>query len=207
MPRQFTEPKLLIASGNKGKVKEIRELLAGYPVSIVSTADFDVVEPEETGKTFIDNAILKAEYYGKATGLPALADDSGLAVDMLGGAPGIYSARWAGENKDFSVAFKRLQDETKAKQLPAGTIKAHFVCALALWWPDGHCETVEGKVFGTLTFPPRGEQGFGYDPIFIADGQTLTFGEMPAGQKHAISHRADAFRKLVKACFVGEKVA
>lgn len=205
MSRLFTEPKLLIASGNQGKIKEIRELLGDYPVEILSTSEFDVLEPEETGKTFIDNAVLKASYYGQKTGLPALADDSGLAVEVLGGAPGIYSARWAGKDRDFSVAFNRLQEEIKAAKVGDVPIKAHFVCALALWWPDGHVEKVEGYVHGTLHLPPRGANGFGYDPIFIVDGQTQTFAEMLPAQKHAISHRADAFKKLVEACFEKQK--
>lgn len=200
--RHFTEPSLLIASGNSGKVREIKDLLEPFAVDVRSAAEFNLQEPEETGNTFIENAQLKARYYGSNTGLPALADDSGLAVDILDGAPGIYSARWAGEGKDFSVAFKRLQEELSQKQGSNGTIKAHFVCALALWWPDGHMETFEGKVFGRLTFPPRGNNGFGYDPIFIANGKNLTFGEMPKDQKHAISHRADAFNQFVGACFL-----
>lgn len=202
MSRQFTETALLIASGNKGKIKEISELLADYPVDIVSTANYTIQEPEETGSTFIDNAVLKARYYGQKTGLPALADDSGLSIDMLGGMPGIYSARWAGEEKDFSIAFNRIKEEVKFYDKADGEeIRAHFTCAFALWWPDGHVETVEGKVFGHLVFPPRGDNGFGYDPIFVADGQVQTFGEMAIEEKHAISHRADAFRKLVDACF------
>lgn len=196
MSRKFLEPVLLIASGNQGKVKEIQALLAGYPVQVTSTAGLNIPEPEETGKSFVENAVLKARYYGEKTGLPALADDSGLAVDALGGAPGIYSARWAGESKDFSIAFKRLKDE-----LGQGPATARFLCALALWWPDGHVEHVEGTVEGELSFPPRGEKGFGYDPIFTARGEKLTFAEMEPERKHTISHRADAFRQLVTACF------
>lgn len=203
MARRLTGPKLLIASGNAGKVREIRDLLHAFPLEVVSAATFDLVEPEETGKTFLDNARLKARYYGKETGLPALADDSGLAVDALGGAPGIYSARWAGEKKDFSVAFERIKEELTARYggnalADPEKRKAHFVCALSLWWPDGEEVTVEGKVYGTLTFPPRGNQGFGYDPIFIPTGHHRTFGEMEPHEKHAISHRADAFRQLVE---------
>ena len=206
MIRKFKEDSLLIASGNQGKVKEIKALLAHLPINIVSTKDFDLEEPEETGKTFIENAVLKAKYYGENTGLPALADDSGLAVDLLDGAPGIYSARWAGESKDFTLAFSRIQQEIKEKQSTQSgdvlvELAAHFVCALSLWWPDGHTESVEGTVNGHLTFPPRGNLGFGYDSIFIAEGHNVTFAEMPPEEKHQISHRANAFKKLLAQCF------
>lgn len=202
MSRLFREPTLLIASGNKGKVKEIQELLVDFPVDVVSTDGFMVVEPDETGKTFIENALLKAEYYGKRTGLPALADDSGLAVEILDGAPGIYSARWAGDGKDFSLAFNRLKKEVELiLEDDDSPVRACFICALALRWPDGYSETVEGRVYGTLSFPPRGKNGFGYDPIFVPNGETRSFGELSAAEKRAISHRSDAFRKLVAKCF------
>lgn len=208
MARHFKEPKLLIASGNAGKVKEIKELLAEFPVEVLSAKAFDLPEPEETGATFVENARLKAQYYGMKTGLPALADDSGLVIDALDGAPGIYSARWAGPDKDFTRAFDRIRQEIKQKFgdgafSESAKLQAHFVCALSLRWPDGQEETVEGKVFGTLTFLPRGIHGFGYDPIFIPQGSSETFGEMEPARKHAISHRADAFNKLVTAVFQG----
>ncbi len=199
MGRRFTEPALLIASGNAGKIREIEALLASYPIRIHSAKDYAIEEPEETGATFVENAELKARYYGTKAGLPALADDSGLVVEALDGAPGIYSARWAGETKDFSIAFTRIERELAERN--ATNLRAHFVCALSIWWPDGHVETVQGSVSGTLTFPPRGEHGFGYDPIFIPDGYIETFAELPADVKHRISHRADAFAQLMEKCF------
>jgi XTP/dITP diphosphohydrolase len=154
-------------------------------------------EPEETGDTFRANAELKALAAALGAGEVALADDSGLAVDALGGQPGIYSARWAGPGKDFGAAMERVE-----RELPAGAPRtARFVCALSLAWPDGHVETVEGVVAGTLAWPPRGSRGFGYDPIFVPDGLEVTFGEMEPTAKHAMSHRADAFRQLVERCF------
>lgn len=210
MARRFIESRLVIASHNAGKVREIAELLAGVAVDgaapqVRSAADFGVSEPEETAPDFLGNAALKARHTAAATGLPALADDSGLAVDALDGRPGIHSARYAQRpdgSRDFAYAMEKLNAEL------AGDARrtARFVCALALCWPDGHCETVEGTVGGSLIWPPRGEHGFGYDPMFLADGQTLTFGEMTPAAKHAISHRADAFRKLLARCF-GEPAA
>lgn len=197
--RKFSETRLLIASGNEGKVMEITELFSDYNVQMVSAANYNIEAPEETGKTFIENAELKAEFYSKETNLPALADDSGLCVDALDGEPGIYSARWAGEKKDFSVAMKEIEKRLKDKGLE--TSEAHFVCALSLYWPDGHKETVEGKIKGTLTFPARGEKGFGYDPIFIPRGYDKTFAELSGAVKQEISHRADAFKKLKEQCF------
>jgi XTP/dITP diphosphohydrolase len=195
--RRFAENRLVIASHNAGKVREIGELLAPFAVEVISAATLGLAEPEETGATFIDNAVLKALAAATAGGLPALADDSGLAVDALDGAPGIYSARWAGEKRDFGLAMRRIEDELAGKS----TRTARFLCALALAWPDGHVETVEGRVEGTLEWPPRGDQGFGYDPIFVPLGHRRTFGEMSAAKKHQLSHRADAFRRLVEACF------
>ena len=198
MPQKFTQTKLLIASGNAGKVMEIREILSEFNVQIVSTTDFDIKEPEEIGKTFIENAQIKAKYYGDITGLPALADDSGLCVDALGGEPGIYSARWAGPNKNFSDAISRIQKELSDKN----NKKAKFVCALSLYWPKlGNMESVEGSVDGVLTFPAKGKGGFGYDPIFIPKGYDKTLAEMHSEEKQKISHRADAFDKLIKRCF------
>jgi XTP/dITP diphosphohydrolase len=155
-----------------------------------------LAEPEETETTFIGNAELKARAAATASGLPALADDSGMVVPALGGAPGVYSARWAGPGKDFGVAMKRVETELGGRD-PA----AYFVCALSLAWPDGHVESVEGRVHGRLTFPGRGDKGFGYDPIFIAEGRDITFAEMDPDEKHSISHRADAFAQLVAQCF------
>jgi XTP/dITP diphosphohydrolase len=195
--RRFAGGRLVIASHNPGKVREIAELLAPHGAEVVSAATLGLAEPEETGATFAANAELKARAAAEASGLPSLADDSGLAVAALGGLPGIYSARWAGETKDFGIAMRRVNDELGARDRAA-----RFVCALALCWPDGHCEIFEGTVAGTLVWPPRGARGFGYDPIFVPAGGTDTFGEMDPAAKHAISHRADAFRKLVAACFV-----
>ena len=197
MARRFEGGKLVIASHNPGKVREIGDLLRPYNVEVISAAAFNLDEPEETGTTFIANAELKARFVAEASGLPALSDDSGLAVKALGGDPGIVSARWAGPDKDFAVAMRRVEDELKGKT----DRRAHFACALALCWPDGHCEIFEGVVHGHLVWPPRGALGFGYDPMFVAEGHEITFGEMDPEEKHRISHRADAFRKLVAACF------
>ena len=197
MSRRFTGGRLVLATHNAGKVREIAELLAPFAVDVVSAGSLGLPEPEETGTTFRANAELKAHAAAKAANLPALADDSGLVVDALGGAPGIYSARWAGPTKDFAVAMQRVEQELHGAQKPA----ARFVCALSLAWPDGVCDTFEGTVEGTLTFPPRGTQGFGYDPIFIPTGHAITFGEMAPDKKHAMSHRAHAFHQLVAACF------
>jgi XTP/dITP diphosphohydrolase len=197
MSRKLEAGRLVIASHNAGKVREIGELLAPFGVEVVSAGELGLAEPEETGTTVAANAELKAHAAAQASGLPALADDSGLAVDALGGDPGIYSARWAGPAKDFAVAMAAVNDKLGADP----DRNARFVCALALAWPDGHCETFEGIVAGEIVWPPRGSQGFGYDPIFLPKGGTLAFGEMAAAAKHAISHRANAFRLLVKACF------
>ncbi|MDR3439646.1 RdgB/HAM1 family non-canonical purine NTP pyrophosphatase [Telmatospirillum sp.] len=195
--RKFTAERLIIASHNPGKVREIAELLAPFGTTVVSAGELGLPEPEETGQSFIENAELKAHAATQATGLPALADDSGLAVAALGGDPGIFSARWAGPTKDFDYAMKRI--EKALADLPDR--RAHFVCALSLAWPDGHVESFEGVVHGTLVWPPRGNLGFGYDPMFLPNGRTQTFGEMAPEEKHAISHRADAFHQLVDACF------
>jgi XTP/dITP diphosphohydrolase len=192
--RKLAAGKLVVASHNPGKVREIAELLAPFGFEVVSAGDLGLEEPEETGTSFAANAELKAVAAARATALPALADDSGLEVAALGGAPGIYSARWAGAGRDFGAAMDRVRKEMAATGTPDTT--AHFVCALSIAWPDGHVETVEGEVTGHLVFPPRGANGFGYDPIFVADGHKQTFGEMDPAAKHAISHRADAFRKL-----------
>ena len=187
--------RLVIASHNSGKVVEIDELLTPYGLDIVGAAALGLPEPEENGDTFEANAALKAHAAAKASGLPALADDSGLVVPALGGAPGIYSARWAGPNKDFRIAMTRIHDELGQKGLT--TSAAKFVCALCVALPSGECQTFEGEVQGHLTFPPRGDHGFGYDPIFIANGMDETFAEIDPALKHAMSHRAKAFEKLL----------
>lgn len=198
--RKLAPGKLVIASHNEGKVREIRALLAPYGIEPVSAASLGLPEPPETGTTFVANAELKARSAADLSGLPALADDSGLAVEALGGEPGIYSARWAGENKDFGLAMQLVHDNL-AKLGPETGHDAHFVCALSLCWPDGHIESFEGRVDGTLAWPPRGDHGFGYDAMFQPIGHTQTFGEMDPEAKHAMSHRADAFAKLVAALF------
>jgi XTP/dITP diphosphohydrolase len=193
--------KLVIATHNAGKLREIRELLAPFGIECVGAAELDLPEPEEIGNSFVDNAELKAREAADLSGLPALADDSGLSVDALHGLPGIFSARWAEDEagkRDFGRAMERVWREIEAAGPDAGH-DAHFVCALSLAWPDGAIESFEGKVHGTLVWPPRGDQGFGYDPIFVAAGMDQTFGEIEPAQKHAISHRAEAFRKLVAA--------
>ena len=192
--RRLADGRLVVASHNAGKVREIAALLAPFGFDVVSAGDLGLDEPEETGTTFRANAELKAVAAARAAGIPALADDSGLEVAALGGAPGIYSARWAGETRDFAAAMELVRERLAASGNTDTT--ARFVCALSVAWPDGHVETVEGEVKGHLEFPPRGDNGFGYDPIFVADGYTQTFGEMDPDAKHAISHRADAFRKL-----------
>jgi len=190
--RPITSP-LLLASHNKGKLVEIRDLLKPYALEVISAAEKNVSEPEETGLTFAENAALKAHHSAQATGLISLSDDSGLSVVGLDGAPGIYSARWAGDAKDFAAAIQRVHAELEAKGINPEGAAASFICNLALAWPDGHIEHVEGEIKGTLTFPPRGNHGFGYDPIFIPEGYDVTFGEMDANTKHTISHRGRAF--------------
>ncbi len=189
--------RLVVASHNKGKVREIDELLAPYGLAILGAAALGLPEPEETGSTFIANAKLKADAAMQGSGLASLADDSGLCVEALDGAPGIYSARWGGEKKDFRFAMKRVEDELRALGSP--DLRAYFVCVLALAVPDHETEVFEGRVYGALTFPPRGDRGFGYDPIFMPEGQRFTFGEMDPRAKHAISHRAHAFEKFARA--------
>ncbi|MGE0665322.1 MAG: RdgB/HAM1 family non-canonical purine NTP pyrophosphatase [Sphingomonadales bacterium] len=199
MARRFPGGRLVVATHNPGKVREIGDLLRPFDVDAVSAGELGLPEPEETGMTFRANAELKALAAATASGLPALADDSGLSVAALGGDPGIYSARWAGPGKDFTVAMEKVHDLLAAQG--KGTGRAHFTCALSLAWPDGHLETFVGEVHGDLVWPPRGLNGFGYDPIFRADGYDITFGEMDPDAKHAISHRAVAFRQLIDACF------
>jgi XTP/dITP diphosphohydrolase len=188
---------LVIASHNPGKLSEIEELLAPFGLELKGAGELGLPEPEETGATFAENAILKARAAADASALPALADDSGLAVAALGGAPGIYSARWAGAHKDFAVAMARVERELKEKN--AEDFSAKFVSVLALAEPRGAVDVFEGEVHGHLVFPPRGNKGFGYDPIFVMEGTDKTFGETEPAYKHTISHRARAFAKLVKA--------
>lgn len=195
--RKFTGGSLILATHNAGKAREIAELLRPYAEDFKTAADMDLPEPEETETSFTGNAALKALAAAQAGGLPALADDSGLAVAALGGDPGIFSARWAGPEKDFAAAMKRVHD--RLGDTPDRS--AAFVCALALGWPDGHVETVEGRIEGKIVWPPRGEKGFGYDPIFVPEGFSQTFAEMDSAGKQGISHRARAFVKLVAACF------
>jgi len=196
MARRLSGRKLVIASHNAGKLSEIAAMLRNFPVDCLGAAELGLPEPGESGETFQANAELKALAAAQAANLPALADDSGLVVDALGGAPGVYSARWAGPKRDFAMAMQRVE-----RQLgPDADRKAHFVSVLSLAWPDGHVETFEGKVQGRLVWPPRGDRGFGYDPIFLPEGRSQTFGEMDPQGKHQISHRAEAFRRLAEAC-------
>ena len=198
--------RLVIATHNPGKLAEMRELLAPYGVEAVSAAELGLAEPDETGTTFQANARIKAVAAANATKLPAFADDSGLVVDALGGQPGIYSARWAGEGKDFTAAMTRIERLLQERGATAPEQrKAHFVSALCVAWPDGHLEEVEARADGTLVWPPRGTAGFGYDPVFLPDGHTRTFGEMSSIEKHGLpplglglSHRARAFVKLAE---------
>jgi XTP/dITP diphosphohydrolase len=206
MHRKLSGP-LVGATHNAGKLREFRQLLVPWRIALVSAGDLGLPEPEETGDTFEANAKLKAFAAARAAKMPALADDSGLCVEALNGAPGIYSARWAGGSKDFSAAMARVERELLAKEAPEPW-RAHFISALALVWPDDHVEYFEGRVDGRLVFPPRGANGFGYDPIFLPDGHSRGFGEMSAEEKHgipadgslALSHRARAFQMLARAC-------
>ena len=195
--RRFAGGRLVLASHNPGKLREIEELLAPFGAEIVSAGALGLPEPEETGTSFEANAALKAALAAERARLPSLSDDSGLVVPALGGDPGIYSARWAGPRKDFRLAMRLVEDRLAG----IADRRAFFVAVLALAWPDGLVESFRGEVHGTLVWPPRGEKGFGYDPMFLAEGETLTFGEMAPAKKHAMSHRAVAFRKLVDACF------
>ena len=203
--------RLVIATHNPGKLKEMRELLAPFGVEAVAAGTLGLGEPEETGTSFGENARIKAEAAAQASGLPAFADDSGLAVDALDGKPGIHSARWAGPEKDFAHAMEKVEQELSRRGASAPhDRRAHFVSALCVAWPDGHVEEFEGRVDGTLVWPPRGHKGFGYDPMFLPDGHTGTFGEMSADEKHGLpprgpglSHRARAFLKLAEACLAG----
>ncbi len=201
MARKFLANQLVIASHNLGKVREMAELMAPYDVAVVSAGELGLGEPEENESTFIGNAEIKSRAAAAAAKLPALADDSGIVVPALDGHPGIYSARWSGAARDFSFAMARVERELKERGVASEGAVAYFVSALSMCWPDGHVENFEGEVHGALTFPPRGENGFGYDPIFVPVGYGSTFGEMAPEKKDALSHRARAFEKLVAACF------
>jgi XTP/dITP diphosphohydrolase len=201
--RRFTEPHLLLASHNPGKLAELENLLAPFGIAVTSSRALGLPEPEETGLTFADNARLKAQAAMAASGLPALADDSGLEARGLGGAPGVLSARWAGPERDFDRAMARVRDELIRRfgAFERAEPRAAFVAVLCLAWPDGHTELAEGRVEGELVDPPRGTGGFGYDPMFVPEGEGRTFGEMTPADKHKLSHRARALRRLVAMCF------
>ena len=210
-PHRRLAGSLLIATHNPGKLREMRDLLAPYGIATVAAEKLGLPEPDETGTTFAANARIKATAAARAAGLPAFADDSGLAVDALDGAPGIHSARWAGPAKDFRAAMAEVDARLRARgALTPAARRAHFVSALCVAWPDGHLEEFEARVDGTLVWPPRGEEGFGYDPMFLPDGHQKTFGELSAAEKHGLpphgsglSHRARAFVKLAEACLGG----
>jgi XTP/dITP diphosphohydrolase len=207
MTRKLLPGRLVIASHNQGKVREIRDLLSPFGVEPISAGELGLPEPEETGTTFVENALLKARSSANASGLVALADDSGLCVDALGGAPGVYTADWAetrafegGPGRDWYMAMGKVEGKLAEIGVDADR-SAHFVCVLALAWPDGDIAVFQGRVSGTLTWPPRGTLGFGYDPVFVPRDSLQTFAEIAPEAKHAISHRADAFAKLVAAVF------
>jgi XTP/dITP diphosphohydrolase len=198
MARQLSNTRLVVASHNTGKVQEISDLIAPWNLHAVSAGELNLPEPEETETTFVGNALLKARAAAKGSGLPALADDSGLCVEALGGDPGVYSARWAGPDKDFSRAMEEVHRRLQA--VPGASTAAWFVCVLALAWPDGEEIAFEGRVDGNIVWPARGTKGFGYDPMFVPTGHQLTFGEMDPSDKHEMSHRARAFAKFVETC-------
>ena len=195
--RKLNEKQIVLASHNKGKLKEIGHLLKPFGISVISASDLGLDEPEETENTYAGNARIKAHFAAKASGKPALSDDSGFSVEILDGAPGVYSADWAetSNGRNFSMAMSKIWDKIQHAEKPC---KAKFCCTLCLAWPDGHDELIEGSINGEIAWPPRGNNGFGYDPMFIAEGMHQTFGEMLPTDKHLISHRADAFKKLIK---------
>lgn len=199
MSRQLLEDRLIVASHNDGKVREIAEMLKPWAVEVVSAAGLGLAEPEETETTYQGNAALKALAAAQVAGLPALADDSGFEVEAINNSPGLYSARWAGPDRDFSFAMKKVHEAVQASG--QSDRRCRFVCALSLAWPDGHVETVEGRIEGEMVWPPRGEKGFGYDPMFQPLGHNLTFGEADPDWKHSVSHRAVAFADLIARCF------
>lgn len=195
--RKLNEKQIVLASHNKGKLKEIGHLLKPFGISVISASDLGLNEPEETENNYAGNARIKAHFAAKASGKPALSDDSGFSVEILDGAPGVYSADWAetSNGRNFSMAMSKVWDKIQHAEKPC---KAKFCCTLCLAWPDGHDELFEGSINGKIAWPPRGNNGFGYDPMFIAEGMHQTFGEMLPTDKHLISHRADAFKKLIK---------
>ena len=195
--RKLNEKQIVLASHNKGKLKEIGHLLKPFGISVISASDLGLDEPEETENTYAGNARIKAHFAAKASGKPALSDDSGFSVEILDGAPGVYSADWAetSDGRNFSMAMSKIWDKIQHAEKPC---KAKFCCTLCLAWPDGHDELFEGSINGEIAWPPRGNNGFGYDPMFIAEGMHQTFGEMLPTDKHLISHRADAFKKLIR---------
>ncbi len=208
-PGSLAAGTIVIASHNRGKIREIQDLLGPFGFDIRSAADLGLADPEETGETFAENAVLKAEAACRACRVPALADDSGLAVDALGGAPGIHSARWAGPERDFARAMRNIEEKLQPAAAPTADLRrARFVCVLALALPEAETETFAGTIEGTLVWPPKGEMGFGYDPVFLPDGHERTFGEMSAAEKHGwspgggtgLSHRARAFAAFAAAC-------
>jgi XTP/dITP diphosphohydrolase len=203
LARRFIAPRLVLASHNPGKLAELRSLLAPHGVAITSSRELGLPEPAETGLTFADNARLKAHAAAQASGLSALADDSGLEAHGLGGAPGVHSARWAGPERDFAKAMARLRDELRLRfgDFARVDCSAAFVAVLCLAWPDGHEELAEGRVEGELVDPPRGSGGFGYDPMFVPEGDGRTFAEMAPADKQRLSHRARALRRLLAMCF------
>jgi len=202
MTRKFSGDRLLIATHNQGKLDEVRHLLEPYGVEVVGAAEMNLPEPEETETTFVGNAKIKAHAAARATGLPALSDDSGIEIDALDGAPGVYTADWAEtpNGRDFVMAMERTHRELEAKNAPHPRT-ARFCCTLVLAWPDGHDEVFPGEMPGQVVWPTRGDQGHGYDPIFVPDGYDITFGEMDRWEKNKISHRADAMKKFVAGCF------
>lgn len=199
-PRKFTGDELVVATHNKGKLRELEKMFAGRVAKLSSAADHGVESPPETGTTFLENALIKARTVAKKTGKPALADDSGICISALDGDPGVYAADWAeeeGKPRDFGRAMRRVHEEMGNNP----DKKAYFVSCLVLAWPDGHYEAAEGYAHGTITWPPRGDKGFGYDPIFIPNGDMRTYGEMEPAEKDSTSHRADAFAKMLAKCF------
>ena len=197
--RVFEGNKLVIASHNEGKIREIRDLLKPLKIDVLSAKDFKIIEPDENGVSFEENALIKSNFVSKQSGLPSLSDDSGICFPDLNNSPGIYSARWAGKNKNFSLAMLKVYNGLKKLKKP--TNKCFFICSLSLAWPDGYNVTVSGKVDGVFTWPPRGKKGFGYDPIFKPLGHNMTFAEMEPDFKHGISHLSFAFKKLIDLCF------
>ncbi len=197
---------LVLASHNKGKIVELEEMLRPYNINVTGGPDFNLEEPEENGLTFIENSQIKSFYFASHTQKIALADDSGLVIPALDGQPGIYSARWAGEDKDFTVAFERIKKEFEERDVQMEGQEAYFVCAISVTWPDGYNSCFEGRVYGTLVAEPRGEKGFGYDPIFVPDGESKTFAELDASIKSSMSHRAKAMEMMFDAVVVQRDV-